>query len=85
MVTGDAKKKTEEKSAIVEKLEKVQGLTHTIKAVGDSVKEVRNLLSDISILFPHFALHLAASRHRGSVDSHGPAYKGSIANLTSKL
>lgn len=40
-IAGVEKKKTGERSPIDEKLEKVRGLTDTTKAVGGSVKEVR--------------------------------------------
>ena len=42
-MADEATEKTEEKSAIMKKLEKVRGLAHAIEAIGDSVKEVSNL------------------------------------------
>ena len=39
-----AKEKTAEELAILEKLEKVRGLAQIIKAIGDSVSEVSNVL-----------------------------------------
>ena len=41
-MANEAMEKTEEKSAIIKKLEKVRGLAHAIEAIGDSVKEVSN-------------------------------------------
>lgn len=39
-IAGEAMEKIGEKSAIVEKLEKIRGLTGVIEAVGEVVKEV---------------------------------------------
>lgn len=43
-MADEATGKTEEKSAIIKKLEKVRGLAHTIETIGDSVKEVSDTL-----------------------------------------
>ena len=63
--------KTGAKPLIVEKLEKVRGLTKTIEGIGEIVGEVSRLF-----LAPNIKLiiHLAASGHQDSMEGYGIAY-----------
>ena len=82
IMASDARKKTEEKPAIIEKLEKVRGLTHAIEDVGDAVKEVSNTLHMYRCLsFPHSALFPATSGYQGSLDNSRRTYQGLIVYI----
>ena len=76
-IAGEARIRTEEKSAIVAKLEQVIKLTHTIRAIGNVVKEVSYWLSTIQRRnSPRSTRYVAAPCRRDSLDCHRAADNG---------
>ena len=60
------------KPSIVDKLEKVRGLTKAIEGIGETVCEVSRMFSVVNI---NLILRSAASSHQGSMESNGIAYR----------
>ena len=71
ILADEAVTKTGAKPLIVEKLEKVRGLTKTIEGVGEIVGEVSRL---ILALDSNLIIIIASSGYQGSVESRGTAY-----------
>ena len=71
IMADEAVTKTGAKPLIVEKLEKVRGLTKTIEGVGEIVGEVSRLFFALD---SDLILCIASSGHQGSVESRGTAY-----------
>ena len=76
-IAGEAIRKTEQKSAIITKLEQVLGLTYAIRAIGDVAKEVSYLLSMIQRRdSSRLTRYVAAPCCRDSLDGHRAAHNG---------
>ena len=69
----EAVTKTEVKPLIVERLEKVRGLTKTIEGVGEVVGEVSRLFLSLTFILN---IRKAPSGHQGSMESDGTSYEG---------
>ena len=71
LMADEAATKTGAKPLIVEKLEKVRGLTKTIEGVGEIVGEVSRLRLALT---SNLIIHLATPGHQGSMEGNRFAY-----------
>ena len=73
MVDG-AVTKTEVKPMIVEKLEKVRGMTKIIEGAGDAVAEVNESAIVLDSDLPNYVVYIAESGTQGGLESNEAAY-----------